>query len=269
MGADVLATQGARLSLAKITRYVEDTSTPWVTRSISGAFTHPSIVTQMSMAWSWMDDLHPFRSVSISPPISLFQTLTYTMVMSVVEGHGTIVDRVFIWLISFSFHVNQINKSWYTAILKTDLPKSKVKVMDEFKCRGYMANSIPSWCTSFPLNADRANHSWDVANRMFNFAKHIRNLKKKTIDHIFPQNLIRQYAWHGDIAIKLWSDWMIDSFLISQPIKFWFIYATAFSQGHGNITRYISPDLYSLFSKYLSFTANNFNVRCKSRWGGG
>ena len=48
-------------------------------RSLSGTSTHPTMVTQRSIWWSWMDDSHLFHSVPIGHPIPgirLFQTLT-------------------------------------------------------------------------------------------------------------------------------------------------------------------------------------------------
>ena len=38
-------------------------------QSLFGTSTHPTMVTQKSISWSWMDNSHPFRSMSINHPI--------------------------------------------------------------------------------------------------------------------------------------------------------------------------------------------------------
>ena len=40
-------------------------------------------------------------------------------------------------------------------------------------------------------------------------------------------------------------------------------------QGHGKVIQYILPDLYILYPKYLRCSSNGFDVRGKSRCGGG
>ena len=62
--------------------------------------THPTMVAQRSKSWSWMDDSHPFRTISIGPPIPeirLFQTLTLKL-----KGQGHVVSPVSNWLTLFS-----------------------------------------------------------------------------------------------------------------------------------------------------------------------
>ena len=46
--------------------------------------------------------------------------------MCMVKGRGHIFSPVSNWLAFFVFHINQINNSWVTAILKFDLAKSRV-----------------------------------------------------------------------------------------------------------------------------------------------
>ena len=81
-------------------------------RSLSGTSTHPTMVTQRS--WSW-NNLHPFCSMSISPPIPeirLFQTLTLKLqghtIMGMVKGQDHTVRPVSTWFAFFSVHINQI-----------------------------------------------------------------------------------------------------------------------------------------------------------------
>ena len=96
---------------------------------------HHTMVTQESLSWSWMNNSHPFRTLSIShpiPAIRLFQTLILKLQG---EGHGVVkeqsrsVSPVSNWFASFLLHINQTNNSWdtYTAISKFDLEQSKIK----------------------------------------------------------------------------------------------------------------------------------------------
>ena len=87
------------------------------------------------MSWSWMDDSHPLRSMSIGcpiPEIRLFQTLTLKLQG---QGHGcgqrarSYNGPSILLTRFFSFHINQTNNPWNTAISKFDLETSKVRVM--------------------------------------------------------------------------------------------------------------------------------------------
>ena len=66
-------------------------------------------------------------------------------------------------------------------------------------------------------------------------------------------------------------DRMSGSYFIVQTSKLSLIDTTAMTldQGHGQVTQYISPDLYILCPKYLRFSSNGFDVISKSRCGGG
>ena len=61
----------------KETRYVDSTLASEVTRSLCGTSTHPTMVTKSQC--QWVDNSHPFCTVSIGlpiPEIRLFHTLT-------------------------------------------------------------------------------------------------------------------------------------------------------------------------------------------------
>ena len=60
------------------------------------------------------------------------------------------------------------------------------------------------------------------------------------------------------------------SHFITQTSKFLLIDALAvtFGQGHGKVIQYILPDLYIIYSEYLIFSWNSFDVTGKSRCGG-
>ena len=45
--------------------------------------------------------------------------------------------------------------------------------------------------------------------------------------------------------------------------------AVTLGQSHGKVIQYISPDLYIIFSKYIRFSSNGFDVRVKSPCGSG
>ena len=92
-------------------------------------------------------------------------------VMGVVKGRSHIVSSVSYKFASFSFHINQTNNSWDTAISKLDLETSKVKVMSENKGQGHILNPVSNWCTSFLFNINQTNHSWDMAKIVFDLEK--------------------------------------------------------------------------------------------------
>ena len=126
-------------------------------RSLSGTSTHPTMVTQKSISWSWMDDSHLFRSMSIDHPvlgIRLFQTLTLKLQG---QDHGCgqrerSYSQPSILLICFLFISHQ---------------------SDQYP--------VSNQCTSFYFCINRTNHSWDMAKRVF-------DLEKKTFK-IFKENL--------------------------------------------------------------------------------
>ena len=124
-----------------------------------------------------MDDSHPFCSMSIGRSIHeirLFQTLTLKLQS---QGHGCdqranhIVSPVSYWLASFSFHINQTNNSWDTAISKFDLEISKVKVMSEAKrSRSHIVPSIQPMHFLF-VSHQLDKHSWDMAKTVFDLGR--------------------------------------------------------------------------------------------------
>ena len=72
-------------------------------------------------------------------------------------------------------------------------------------------------------------------------------------------------------AIKFCSDPISGSHFLVQTNKFLPIDATAVTlgQGHEKVTKYIMSDLYILCPKYLRRSSNGFDVKGKSRCGGG
>ena len=85
-------------------------------RSLSGTST-TSPWSHKSISWSWMNDSHPFPSLSIGcpiPEIKLFRLWPWNSkvkVMGVVKGQGHTIGPVSYQLTSFSFHINQTNNS--------------------------------------------------------------------------------------------------------------------------------------------------------------
>ena len=147
------------------------------------------MVAQKSISWSWMDDSHPFHSMSVGHPIPgirLFQTLTLKLegqCHGLVKGQGHAVGPVSYLFASFSLHINQTNNSRDTAISKFDHEKSKV--MSEVKGQGHIAYTASNWCSSFLFHIKPNNHSRDMAKRSvwtWNFFK--ENSPKSS----FPQN---------------------------------------------------------------------------------
>ena len=110
-------------------------------------------------------------------------------VMGVVKGQCHTVGPVSHQLTSFSFHINQTNNSWDTAISKFDLETSKVKVMSEVKGQGHILYPVSNRCTSFSFHINRTNHSWDMAKIVFDLEKtHPKFLKKICQNNSFQQN---------------------------------------------------------------------------------
>ena len=142
------------------TRYVDSTPTSEITLvTIRYIHSHQHGHTK-SISWSWMDDSHPFRSMSIGrpiPEIRLFQTPTLKLQG---QSHGCghrethTVGPVSYLFTSFSFHMNQTNNSWDRAISKFDLEKSKVMVMGDVNDQGHILypvsnDALPFRFTSF------------------------------------------------------------------------------------------------------------------------
>ena len=91
--------------------------------------------------------------------------------MGVVKGQCHTVGPVSYQLTSFSFHINQANNSWDTAISKFDFETSKVKVMSEVKGQGHILYPVSNRCTSFLFHINQTNHSLDMANIVFDLEK--------------------------------------------------------------------------------------------------
>ena len=100
-------------------------------------------------------------------------------VMGVVKGQCRTVSPVSYQLTSFSFHINQTNNSWDTAISKFDLETSKVNVMSEVKGQGPILYLVSNRCTSFSFHINWTNHSWDMAKIVFDLEKTHPNFLKK------------------------------------------------------------------------------------------
>ena len=110
-------------------------------------------------------------------------------VMGVVKGQCHTVGPVSYQLTSFSFHINQTNNSWDTAISKFDLETSKDKVMREVKGQGHILYPVSNRCTSFSFHINRTNRSWDMAKIVFDLEKtHPKFLKKICQNNSFQQN---------------------------------------------------------------------------------
>ena len=68
--------------------------------------------------------------------------------------------------------------------------------MSEVKAQGHIAYTVTNRCTSFPFHINRPNHSWDMANGVFDLEKtHANFFNENPSNNKFPtellQNLIR------------------------------------------------------------------------------
>ena len=139
-----------------------------------------------TLSWSWMDDSHPFRFMSIShpiPEIRLFQTMTLNL-MGVVKAQGHTVGPVSYLL---PFHFTSDKQFLKYSSFEIDLKTSKVKVMTWVKGQGHILYPISNQCISFLLPINQANHSWDMAKIVFglekNTSKFVRNSTKITVSN--------------------------------------------------------------------------------------
>ena len=146
--------------------------------------THPTMVTQKSMSCLWMDDSHLFRSLSIGrpiPDIRLFQTLTLKLqgqVHRCGQGKGNTFGPVPYQFASF-FISHQSDQKFLRIFRKLTLQKSKIKVLNEVQGPGHITYPISNPCTSLSSHNNWTNHSWDMAIRVLDFEKHIRNVQRK------------------------------------------------------------------------------------------
>ena len=108
-------------------------------RSLSGTSAHPTMVTLVNIMVmnGWLTSFSFLRYSNFR----LWPWNSKVKVMGVVQGQYCTVRPVSYQLTSFSFHINQTNKSWDTAILKFDLETSKVKVMSQ-RSRSHILPSI-------------------------------------------------------------------------------------------------------------------------------
>ena len=103
-----------------------------------------------SISWSWMDDSHPFRSLSIGhpiPEIKLFQTLTLKL-QGQVMGVGKVIKSAQYHINSLPFHFTPIRPTIPEIELFRNLtlkhPKSRSWVRSKVKV---------TYCTQYPTNA--------------------------------------------------------------------------------------------------------------------
>ena len=166
-------------------------------RSLSGTSAHHIMVTLvniMVMNW-WLTSFSLFISCQSAPPflryskIRLWPWNSKVKVMGVVKEQCHTVSPVSYQLTSFSFHIDQTNNSWDTAISKFDLETSKVKVMSEVKGQGHILYPVSNRCTSFSFHINRTNHSWDMAKIVFDIEKtHPKFLEEICQNNSFQQN---------------------------------------------------------------------------------
>ena len=126
-------------------------------RSLSGKSADP-IMVDWSISWSWMDESHCFRSMSIGCPIPaeirLFQTLTSKLQG---QGHGHRA-RSYSWpctilLIRFLFISNQSDQKFWFQNLPLKLLRSRSWVRSKVKVTYY---------TQYPTDASIfISHQWD------------------------------------------------------------------------------------------------------------
>ena len=127
----------------------------------------------------WMTHIHVNWPSHSWDKAILWHWNSKVKVMGVVNDQGHIVSPVSYQCASFSFHINQTNNSWDTAILKFDPETSQVKVMSEVKGQGHILYPVSNRCTSFSFRINRTNHSWDMAKIVFDLEKPHPNFLKK------------------------------------------------------------------------------------------
>ena len=81
-----------------------------------------------------------------------------------------------------SFHINQTYTFWETAISKSNLNKSKVKVMGEVKYQGYIGYPTSNRNTSLSIHVNGTNHQiWPIEDLILIKKMHLKFGREKKV----------------------------------------------------------------------------------------
>ena len=160
------------------TRYVDGTPTSGVT-PVTIWYICPS---HESKSWSWMDDSHPFRSMSISrpiPEIKLFQTLTLNLPRSRswVWSKGKVIQLAQNHINSLTFHFKSIRPTIPKIQLFRNLtfkpPRSRSCMRSKVKVTYYTQHAIDALPFCFTSIGPTIAEIWP--KYCVTLKKHIRN----------------------------------------------------------------------------------------------
>ena len=155
---------------------------PW---SLSGTSTHPTMVTQGSISWSWMDDSHLFLSMSIGRPIpekAISESdLETPRSRSWVWSKGKVIWSAQYPINSLPFHFTSIRPTIPEIQLFRNLtlkhPRSRSWVRSKVKVTFY--TQYPTYALPFRFTSNQTNHIWDMAKIVSDLEKtHPKFLKK-------------------------------------------------------------------------------------------
>ena len=152
-------------------------------RSLSGTTAHPTMVTQVSIMVmnGWLTS---FSFIVNRPPHSWDKAISDSDLetprsRSWVWSKSKVIQSAQYHIKSLPFHFTSIRPTILErAISKFYLETSKVKVMSEVKGQCHILYPVSNQCTSFSFYINRTNHSWDMANIVFDLKKKIRNFKE-------------------------------------------------------------------------------------------
>ena len=135
-----------------ITRYVDGTPTSVVT-PLTILYIRPPHHGHKSKSWSWMDDSHPFRSLSIGrpiPEIKLFQTLTLKL-----QGQGYGCGQKGKVIQSAQYHINSL--PFHFTSIRPTIPEIELfqnLTLKHPRSRSWVRSKIKViYCTQCPTNA--------------------------------------------------------------------------------------------------------------------
>ena len=193
------------------TRHVDGMPTSEVTPVINRYIHPPTLVTQRSMSWPWMDNPRPFRTMSIGhpfPEIGYFKLWPWNLkvkVMDVVKRQCYVVSPVPDSLL-FRF----------TSIRAT---MSEIRLFWPWKIQGYrhgwgqscIVHAVSNQRTSFSCRVIRTNHSWDMANSLLDLEKNPSNFEEnfaKIISNRIPPKSNQVISMTGGYCyqVLLWLD---------------------------------------------------------------
>ena len=136
-------------------RYVDGTPTSEVTPVTIQYISPPHHDDTRSISWSWMDDSHPFRSMSIGRPIPEIKLLTYFDLEISTPG-----SRSWVWskdnvIQSAQYHINSL--PFHFTSIRPTIPEIELfrnLTLKHPRSRSWVRSKVKAtYCTQYPTDA--------------------------------------------------------------------------------------------------------------------